>query len=82
MDDTLTILSLEPMRMVTKLNRKSLRAQEKSGHHNVPGGEQEVSGVFHSARLCVICQEKEKEKEWEVEFDRNDRKRNVKRDAR
>ena len=36
MDDTLTILSLEPMKMVTKLNRKSLRALEKSGHDNVP----------------------------------------------
>ena len=52
MDDTLTILSLEPMRMVTKLNRKSLRALEKSGHHNVPKRIQDVSGVFHSA-LCV-----------------------------
>ena len=28
---TLTILSLEPMTMVTKLNRKLLRALEKSG---------------------------------------------------
>ena len=36
MDDTLISVSLEPMRMVTKLNRKSLRAPEKSGHHNVP----------------------------------------------
>ena len=29
MDDTLIIVSLEPMRMVTKHNRKSLRALEK-----------------------------------------------------
>ena len=55
MDDTLTILSLEPMRMVTKLNRKSLRALGKSGHHNVLEMSQEVSGVVHSARLCVMC---------------------------
>ena len=55
-DDTLTILSLEPMRMVTLFNRKSLRALEKSGQRNVPGRKQEVSGVVHSARLCVICQ--------------------------
>ena len=33
MDDPLTILQLEPMRMVTKLSRKPLRALEKSGHH-------------------------------------------------
>ena len=45
MDDTLTILSLEPMRMVTKLNRKSLRALERSG-----------PGVVHCARPCVKCQ--------------------------
>ena len=31
MDGTLTILSLEPMRTVTKLSRKSLSASEKSG---------------------------------------------------
>ena len=36
MDDTLMIISFEPMRMVTRLNRKSLRASEKSEHHNVP----------------------------------------------
>ena len=55
-DETLTSLSLEPMRMVTKLNRKSPRALEKSSHHNVPGRNQDVSGVVHCARLCVICQ--------------------------
>ena len=33
MDDTLTTLLVESMRMVTKLNRKSLRSLEKSGHH-------------------------------------------------
>ena len=44
------------MRMVTKLNRKSLRAQEKSGHHDVPGRNQEVTRVVHSACLCVKCQ--------------------------
>ena len=55
MDDTLTILSTEPMRMVSKLNRKSQRALEKSGHHNVPRRKQEVLGVVHIARLCVIC---------------------------
>ena len=31
MDDTLTILTLETTKMVSKLNRKSLRALEKSG---------------------------------------------------
>ena len=55
MDDTLTILSIETTRMVTKLNRKSLRALEKSGHHHVPGRKQEVSGVVDSGRLCVMC---------------------------
>ena len=44
------------MRIVTKLNRKSLRALEKSRHHNVPGKNPEVLGVVHSARLRVICQ--------------------------
>ena len=44
------------MTMVTKLNRKTLRAQEKSGHHNAPGGNQEVAEVVRSARLCVACQ--------------------------
>ena len=39
--------------MVAKLNRKSLRAPEKSGHYNVPGTNQEV---VHNARLRVICQ--------------------------
>ena len=38
MDDTLTSVSLEPMRKVTKLNRKSLRTLEKSGHHDVLEG--------------------------------------------
>ena len=42
MDDSLTIVSLEPMKMVTKLNRGSLRAQGKSGHHNVPERKQDV----------------------------------------
>ena len=56
MDKILIIVSLEPMRMVTKLNRKSLGALEKSGHHNVPERNQEVSGVVHSARLFVKCQ--------------------------
>ena len=44
------------MKMVTKHNRMSLGALEKSGHHNQSRKEQEVSGVVHSARLCVICQ--------------------------
>ena len=39
--------------MVTKLSRKSLRALAKPGHHNVPGKNQEVARVVHSARLCV-----------------------------
>ena len=39
MDETLTILSLEPIKMVTKLNRESLRAREES----VPRRNQEVS---------------------------------------
>ena len=56
MDDTLTIISLKPVKMVTQLNRKSPRAPGKSGHHSVPGRKQEVSGVVHSARPCVICQ--------------------------
>ena len=47
---------VEPMRMVATLHRKSLRALEKSGRHNVPGRIQEVSGVVHNAGLCVIFQ--------------------------
>ena len=56
MVDTLTIVSLEPMKMVTQTNRTSLRAHGKSGLHNVPGRKQEVSRVVQSARPCVICQ--------------------------
>ena len=41
MGDTLRIVSLEEMWMVTELNRKSLRALEKSGRHNVPGRNQD-----------------------------------------
>ena len=52
-DDTLIIVSLEPVRMVTQINRKPLRAQEKSGHHNVPRRNQQVSRVIRSAHLCV-----------------------------
>ena len=53
-DDTLTIHSLEPKKIVTK--NQSLRATGMSGHHNVPRRKQEVSGVVHNARLCVTCQ--------------------------
>ena len=56
MDDTLTILFLEPMRMVIKLSRKSPRTVEKSGHQNVTGRNQEVSGVVHCARPRIMCQ--------------------------
>ena len=56
MEDTLATLSHEPKKKVTKLNRKSLGAPEKSGHHSVPGRDQEVSGVVRSARLGVTCQ--------------------------
>ena len=42
--------------LTVKLIRKSLGAQEKSGHHKVSGRNQEVSGVVRSARLCVTCQ--------------------------
>ena len=55
-DDTLIIVSLEPVKIVAKLKRKSLRALGKSGHHSVPGRNQGVSGVVHSARLCAVCQ--------------------------
>ena len=39
--------------MVTKLIRKSLRAQEKSGHHSVSGRNQELSKVARNARVSV-----------------------------
>ena len=65
-DDTLTFVSLEPMHMVTQLNRKSLRGQVKSGHHSVPGKEQDVSGVVHSARLYVICQQLQNTEETQI----------------
>ena len=44
------------MKIVAKLKRKSLRALRKSGHHSVPGKNQEVPGVVHSARLRAVCQ--------------------------
>ena len=46
MDDTLIIVSLEPVRMVTNTIASHREAPEKSGHHNVPGRNQEVSGSF------------------------------------
>ena len=46
--------------MVTKLNRKSLREQRKSGYHNEPRKDQEVALVVHSARLCVTSLQREK----------------------
>ena len=49
-------LTDDAQKMVTKVNRKSLRAEEISGHHNVPGRNQEVSRAVRSARLCVACQ--------------------------
>ena len=52
MDDALTNLSLERMRMVTKLNRRSLRAPEKSKHHNVTRRNQEVTGVSQCPSMC------------------------------
>ena len=54
MDDTLTVVSLEPLKMVTKLHRRSMKAQGKSGHHNVPGRKQDVPGVVQSAprKMC------------------------------
>ena len=66
------LLHLSQKRMITKLSRQSLRGLEKSGHHNVPGRNQEVSGVVHSASVCVICQHhctKERERQigvWNV----------------
>ena len=67
MDDTLTTVSLEPKKMVTKLNRKSPRAPKKSGRHNVPGRNQEVPGVVRNARLHVACQQGEtKKKTWKA----------------
>ena len=48
-DDTLMIVAFEPMKIVEKLKRKSLRAPGKSGHHSLPGRNHEVSGVVHSA---------------------------------
>ena len=43
MGDTLTVVFTCAKVDVTKLNRKSLRALGKSGHHNVPGKNQEVA---------------------------------------
>ena len=52
----------EPMRMVTKLNRKSLRALEKSGHHNVLGKIQQVSGVGSQCpSMCHMATENARE---------------------
>ena len=59
--------------MVTHLNRKSLTTLEKSGHHNVTGKNQEVSGVVHSACQCVMCQQmKNQERESEMHLSQSD----------
>ena len=51
---TLMIVSLEPMRMVTKLHSKSLRALEKSGRHNVPGRNQDRKSLESlTVPVCV-----------------------------
>ena len=55
MDDTLIIVSLEPMKMVTKLKRKSLRAP---GKVETPQCARKETGSLKSrpsARLCVMC---------------------------
>ena len=54
MDDTLTILSLEPNGGWSQNTHASHR--DKSGHHNAPGKNQEVSRVVRNAHLCVACQ--------------------------
>ena len=53
MDDTLTAISHDPIKMVTK---STASTPGKSGHHIVPGKNQDVSGVVHSTRLCASCQ--------------------------
>ena len=59
--------------MVSKLKRKPLRAQGKSGHHNVPGRNQEVAWVVHGARLCVASlQKRRKKRETEMKRDKNE----------
>ena len=67
-DDTLVTVSLEPMRMVTKLGRKSLRALEKSGS---PQCARTESGSLGSRSHCPsLCRQstkkrtREREREW------------------
>ena len=70
MDDNLIKVPLEPMRMVRKLHRKSMRAPEMSGHHIVHRRTQEILGVFHTAHQCVICQqEKSQRRETSLALD-------------
>ena len=56
--------------MVTTLNRKSLRALGKSGHHNVLGRNQEVACAVHSARLCVTSLQDGAERDRDRESER------------
>ena len=71
------IVSLEPMRMVTKLDRKPLRALQKSGYHTVPGRNQEVSGVVHIARPCQQYSTERREKRKEKKRRKNERRRTI-----
>ena len=49
-NDSPTSVPLEPMKMATEVDRRSLRALEESGHHVVPGKKQDVSKVVNNAR--------------------------------
>ena len=71
MDDTLTNLSLEPMIVVTKLNRKSLRALENSTH-NVPQRKtRSLKGRPQCSYMCHVSTEGERCKVQDVRNVRN-----------
>ena len=57
-DETLTIVLLEPRKTVAKLNTQPQDANNTEGevgqHQCDQKEKKEVSGVVHSARLCVI----------------------------
>ena len=67
MDVTLTIVSLGPMKMVTKLTSQVTESSRKLGTPECSRKKQEVAGFVHSARQCVTCQQRQRRREKDKE---------------
>ena len=84
MDDILTITSLEPKKVVTKLNYEALRAHTETGHHNVSGWDvrkSQESCTVHVPAPQVDKREEEKTRKREKETERQrDKKTKPQRD--